>query len=278
MEQFINEIWKPIVINPVYLVSNYGRVKTIDHPVWCKVNNSYSIRKGRLCTLSNRNSKKYWRVGIQINNKQKQFAVHRLVAEAFIPNPDNLPQVNHIDGNKNNNHVSNLEWCNNNYNMHHALEHGLIQTIKQRKELSETCWMRKLNYEQILFIRNKYNSFDFTYKGTQKMFCSICAEMFKLKSPNTILWICNNGTSKFINQDIVQTTNFENYNNQFNNILNRYLSTRKKSLIEYANELGVKRKTFYSTYRRLGKNLEKTIEYYKNKSNENYSGKENITS
>ena len=91
MEQFIDEIWKPIEENPVYLVSNYGRVRTIDHPVWCRVNNSYSIRKGRFYTPTNNNSKRYWRVGVQINNRQKHLAIHRLVAKAFIPNPDNLP-------------------------------------------------------------------------------------------------------------------------------------------------------------------------------------------
>ena len=55
MEQFVNEIWKPCKVNPVYYVSNYGRVKTIDHKIWCKVNNSYSLRKGHLCKLTNNN-------------------------------------------------------------------------------------------------------------------------------------------------------------------------------------------------------------------------------
>lgn len=91
MEQFVDEIWKPCTVNSVYMVSNYGRVQTIDHKIWCKKNNSYSLRKGHLCTPSNNNSKHYWRVGIQINNKRKAFSVHRLVATAFIPNPNNLP-------------------------------------------------------------------------------------------------------------------------------------------------------------------------------------------
>ena len=73
MEQFVDEIWKPCTVNPVYMVSNYGRVKTIDHKIWCKKNNSYSLRKGHLCIPSNCNSKHYWRVGIQINNKRKCF-------------------------------------------------------------------------------------------------------------------------------------------------------------------------------------------------------------
>ena len=58
----------------------------------------------------------YLRVGLSKDGKPKQFLVHRLVAEAFLPNPDNLPVVNHKDGNPSNNNVSNLEWCTQEYN------------------------------------------------------------------------------------------------------------------------------------------------------------------
>lgn len=194
MEQFIDEIWKPIKDNPVYLVSNYGRIKTIDHPVWCKVNNSYSIRKGRMCCLSNKNSKKYWRVGIQINNKQKHYAVHRLVAEAFIPNPNNLPQVNHIDGNKNNNKVDNLEWCDNSYNQKHALLLGLRDRIKS----SENCHLRKLSIENVKFIKEEYLKIDTSIRGNKFKFAKEMQHFFNLKSPSTILWIINGGTSKHV--------------------------------------------------------------------------------
>lgn len=188
------EVWVNIKQNPVYLVSNYGRVKTIDHPVWCKVNNSYSIRKGRICKLTNKNSKKYWRVGIQINNKQKQFAVHRLVAESFIPNPKKYKQINHIDGDKNNNKVSNLEWCDQSHNMRHALEHGLIS----RKKQSENAALRKLSVEQVKYIRSEYLNVNTTIRGEKMRFCRNMMLKFGLKSPNTIFWIITNGTNKFI--------------------------------------------------------------------------------
>ena len=67
----------------------------------------------------------YEQVSLRLNNKNKLVYIHRLVAETFIPNPENKPQVNHIDGNKQNNHVSNLEWCTSRENQLHAYKMGL---------------------------------------------------------------------------------------------------------------------------------------------------------
>lgn len=203
MVQIINEIWKPVEENPVYYVSNLGRVKTIDHPVWCKVNNSFSIRKGRLCTISTNNSKHYCRVSIRINNKSKAFSVHRLVAKAFIPNPENKPQVNHIDGNKENNHVSNLEWCTNAENGKHAFDTGL----RSKEKCSRNAALRKLTEEQVKNILVAYQKVDISKRGNKMKFCKEMAALYNLKSPNTIFWIITGGTNKFIYQDIVQTTN-----------------------------------------------------------------------
>lgn len=74
-------------------------------------------------------NKGYQRIRVTICRVKMTFKLHREVAKAFIPNPDNLPQVNHIDGNKNNNSVSNLEWVTSRENAHHAIKNGLWDTV-----------------------------------------------------------------------------------------------------------------------------------------------------
>lgn len=110
--KYIDEMWKDIPgFNGAYQISNYGRLK------------SYKQHKERLMSL---HPNRYGYVEKQLykNNKYINKKIHRLVAEAFIPNPDNLPEVNHKDGNKQNNCVNNLEWCTpkeNNWHRYHVL-------------------------------------------------------------------------------------------------------------------------------------------------------------
>lgn len=97
----MEEIWKDIKgYEGLYQVSNLGRVKSLRRNI--------ILKQGITCG--------YERVVLYTNNSYKNFLIHRLVAHAFIPNPDNLPQVNHIDENKLNNCADNLEWCDSKYN------------------------------------------------------------------------------------------------------------------------------------------------------------------
>ena len=104
------EVWKKIAGNPNYIVSNTGRVRR------------HTASRDR--SLRDRDG--YPAVDLYQNGERKTVRVHRLVAETFIPNPDNKPEVNHIDGNKYNNDVSNLEWVTSRENCRHAWDNGLI--------------------------------------------------------------------------------------------------------------------------------------------------------
>lgn len=110
-----SEVWKIIDEFPSYMVSNLGRVKSLD----------YNGTKKEKILKPIKQKKGYLKIGLYKNKKYYSRQIHRLVAITFIPNPNNEPQVNHIDGNKENNTVYNLEWCNNQYNQTHAINNGL---------------------------------------------------------------------------------------------------------------------------------------------------------
>ena len=104
-----NEIWVPINNYDGYEISNFGNVRSISRYITDK-NNKDIYRKGKILSKNKINSG-YLMVDFNINGIHKRELVHRLVAKAFIPNINNFPEVNHIDENKLNNHVDNLEWC-----------------------------------------------------------------------------------------------------------------------------------------------------------------------
>ena len=107
----MKEIWKDIKgYNGLYQVSNLGRVKSLNY---------HSTGKEKILLLAE-NEAGYLSVEFCKNGIRKRNYVHRLVAQTFIENPDNLPQVNHIDQNKKNNQAINLEWASSKYNVRYS--------------------------------------------------------------------------------------------------------------------------------------------------------------
>lgn len=100
-----------------------------------------NTKKGKvLCSqIKTARNKQYLTVTATVNKKQKHFYVHRLLAKAFIPNPLNKPQVNHIDGNGSNNDLNNLEWVTASENIRHAYETGLMKTLSDYGSKCKTC-------------------------------------------------------------------------------------------------------------------------------------------
>ena len=129
MEQ---EQWKPIQeFNGEYEVSNIGRVRSMKQ---------YGGQIGRIMPQTKQHHG-YHAVMFWMHNKAYCRKVHRLVAEAFIPNPDNLKEVNHIDGNHDNNQMSNLEWITHQANVQHSFDTGIKQphrwTAEERRKIGD---------------------------------------------------------------------------------------------------------------------------------------------
>lgn len=119
----MREVWKPVPgYDGLYEISNHGKVKSLERKM--PYQNSFRAVPERILKTNIINGG-YVQVTLQKGRRRKSLLVHRLVAESFIQNPQNLPQVNHIDGNKLNNRSDNLEWCTAKENISHALENRL---------------------------------------------------------------------------------------------------------------------------------------------------------
>ena len=129
-----DEVWKDIEgYEGLYQVSTCGNIKSLAKPR--KNGNGRSYTQKEKLLKQTFTSTGYKKVELYKDGKRKGFKVHRLVAIAFIPNPDNKPEVNHIDGNKINNNIDNLEWVTSSENSIHAYETGLSPNKKELDEI-----------------------------------------------------------------------------------------------------------------------------------------------
>ena len=123
------EIWKDIPeYEGLYQVSNLGNVKRIGsfRGVNKKYLNNYYL-------TPKDNGKGYLRIKLTKNNKSKRHMLHRLISQAFIENPNNYKVINHINNNKKDNRIENLEWCTQSYNCLHAVKMGTWGSLKKNK-------------------------------------------------------------------------------------------------------------------------------------------------
>lgn len=179
----IMEEWKPVRgFEEYYEVSNWGKIRSLDRTIVFKDGRKRKFY-GKILTISAQNNSGYNTVGLHIKGKSKTFLLHRIVAEAFVPNPLGLDEVNHKDENKRNNTASNLEWCTHAENVNHGneIERGadkqrrsfrqldlngnLIRVWKGFKQMQrETGFQRKSVYDCCVGKRGSYKGYKWEYE------------------------------------------------------------------------------------------------------------------
>lgn len=144
------EIWKPLKdYEGLYEISNMGNFKSLPK----KGSSKILLMKSRHVDISTG----YIAIQLHKNNKMLTKRIHRLVASTFIPNPNNYPVVNHIDGNKKNNQVDNLEWCTYSENSLHAINSGLSKPIWGEKHPQAKLSNKDLDKIKELFSEGRTN-------------------------------------------------------------------------------------------------------------------------
>ncbi len=176
------EIWKAVKgYEGIYEVSNFGRIRSLDKEITFKDGRRRKFY-GRILRTNTLNNSGYVTVGLHDHGHQISYLLHRVVAEAFVENPNNYSEVNHIDQNKMNNSSDNLEWCTHKENVNHGdeIERGSQKQRKSFRQLDmdgnviklwsgfkkmqrETGYQRKSVYECCTGKRDSYKGFRWEY-------------------------------------------------------------------------------------------------------------------
>jgi len=152
---FFMEIWKDVVgYEALYQVSNLGRVKSLSR---YKKNGKYSHWTKEKLLAQGINSGGYCQVSLYSNGSHKTKTIHKLVATAFIPNPENKPWINHKNSIRKDNEETNIEWCTPTENNKHCYDKG-----RQKIHYGEQHPGSKLTEDQVKEIRNKYSYYKYT--------------------------------------------------------------------------------------------------------------------
>lgn len=179
------EIWKEIPGFPNYEISNKSNVKSIARIKYKIYGGKYNglvvpqsypekILTPRL------NNAGYYGVHLYHKGKMQTFSIHRLVALAFLPNPENKQTINHKDGNKQNNDLSNLEWATVLENITHAKKTGLSTYFK-----GEQCTNSKLSDTDVVAIRALYKCFKISPNTLGRMFCVAASTALNVANRDT---------------------------------------------------------------------------------------------
>ena len=161
------EEWRPIVgYEGLYEVSSYGRVRSLDMYVKARYGN-YRLHKGKVLSPG-KDTNGYLKVNLCCNGKHKVISVHRLVAQTFILNPDNLPEVNHKDEDKSNNRVDNLEFCDRKYNVNYGSRKDKVKDTK----IKNGYWtgLSYKEYKKKYYQENKDNIREYRKEYAQKYY------------------------------------------------------------------------------------------------------------